>query len=62
MEDDLWTEPNEPEYNAQNKSDFDTIGTGIGEFYYAMRKKHVPRKYAFQLSVLMLKTITGGYR
>lgn len=61
-EDDLWTEDDDhEEMPAQNdRSDFDALGTAIGEMYMALRRHHVPRKYAAHLCELMLKIVTGG--
>lgn len=60
-EDDLFTEPaDEESVHAQNDSDFDTLATGIAEFYFGLRNRKVPRRLSFKLTMKLFDYLMIG--
>lgn len=61
-EDDLFTEPadEQEQESAQNDSDFDTLATGIAEFYFGLRNRKVPRRLSFKLTMNLFDYVMLG--
>lgn len=57
-DDDLFTEPADKK-PKKHISDFDTMATGLAEFYWGLRKRGVPKRYSFKLTEDFLHFLIG---